>query len=236
MNREVSFMDCVQFEEIVHDLERPETEGFALRDSALAHAESCSHCARLMTDAESLDAALRELIRHDAGQRVSARVGIALMEEFRRRKAASSRRRMRWQIAALGAAAAVTLALGISLHHWIAPNPYITPVTNVGGNTLPSPVARPSATSTYAQDQDFESQAGDSEYATAFVPLPYADDPTAIDGGTVVRVILSRPALASLGVPVTDPGATDQVPADLLLSEDGSPQAIRLVSQTQVDE
>ena len=76
----------------------------------------------------------------------------------------------------------------------------------------------------------------DSEYATAFVPLPYADDPTAVDGGTVVRVILSRPALASLGLPVADMGATDQIPADLVLSEDGSPQAIRLVSQSQIDE
>ena len=42
MNEEVNHMDCAQFEEIVHDLERPGTEGFVLRDSALAHAESCN--------------------------------------------------------------------------------------------------------------------------------------------------------------------------------------------------
>ena len=54
-------MDCSQFQKIVHDLERPGTEGFALRESALAHAESCSQCAPLMTGAESLDAALRAL-------------------------------------------------------------------------------------------------------------------------------------------------------------------------------
>jgi hypothetical protein len=231
-------MDCVQFEEIVHDLERPETEGFALRDSALAHAESCSHCARLMTDAESLDSALREVARCEAGQQVSARLGAALMEEFRRQKARSSRRRVQRQIAALGTAAAVALALGFSLHHRIAPDPNIPLVANVAGKTLSPAVAPPVATSenSQVQDQNSGSQADDSEYATAFVPLPYADDPTVIDGGTVVRVVLSRPALASLGVPVTDPGATDQIPADLLLSEDGSPQAIRLVSQTRVDE
>src|ERR1700723_2236137 len=216
-------MDCVQFEEIVHDLERPETDGFALRDSALAHAESCSHCARLMTDAESLDAALREMARRGAGHQASAGVGAALMEEFRRQKARSSSGRMRRQIVALGIAATIALALGFSLHHRIARNPDIALGTKDAGGTPSSPVAPPVSVSASSQAQD-----QDSGYATAFVPLPYADDPTAADGGTVVRVILSRPALASLGVPVTDPGATDQIPADLLLSEDGSPQAIRL--------
>jgi hypothetical protein len=37
-------------------------------------------------------------------------------------------------------------------------------------------------------------------------------------------------------VPVTDPGATDEISADLLLSEDGAPQAIRLVSAATVEQ
>jgi hypothetical protein len=237
MNEEVNFMDCAQFEEIVHDLERPGTEGFALRDSALEHAESCGHCARLMTDAESLDAALRQVARREAGKRASPRVGTSLMEEFRRQRAASSRRRAQRQIAALGTAAALLLALGFSLYRRSTTNPNVAPVTDArktSSSPVISPVAAPA--NSQAQDQASESASDDSEYATAFVPLPYSDDPTAADGGTVVRVILSRPALASLGVPVTDPGATDQIPADLLLSEDGSPQAIRLVSQSQVDQ
>ena len=231
-------MDCAQFEEIVHDLERQGTEGFALRDSALEHAESCSHCARLMTDAESLDAALRQIARGEAGNQAPARVGTALTAEFRRQKMTSSRRRVRQQIAALAVAAVVLLVLGISLHRWTSPGPKIAPVANVAGNILSSPATSPAAppVNSQQQDQELANQAGDSEYATAFVPLPYADDPTAVDGGTVVRVILSRPALASLGVPITDPGSTDRIPADLLLSEDGSPQAIRLVSQARTDD
>ena len=238
MSEEVNFMDCAQFEEIVHDMERPGTEGFALRDSALAHAESCSDCARLMTDVESLDAGLREVARSEAGKQAPARVEIALMAEFRRQKTASSRRRVQRQIAALAVAAVVLLVLGFSLHHWNAPNPNVVPVANVTGNALTPPAISPLAAQSNSQQQDQESanQADDSEYATAFVPLPYADDPSAVDGGTVVRVILSRPALASLGVPITDPGATDRIPADLLLSEDGAPQAIRLVSQTRTDD
>ncbi len=230
-------MDCAQFEEIVHDLERQGTEGFALRDSALEHAESCSHCARLMTDAEALDAALRQIARGEAGNQASARVGTALTAEFRRQKMTLSRRRVQQQIAALAVAAVVLLVLGISLHRWTSPGPKIAPVANVAGNISSSPAISPVApANSEQQDQELADQTNDSEYATAFVPLPYADDPTAVDGGTVVRVILSRPALASLGVPVTDPGATDRIPADLLLSEDGSPQAIRLVSQTRTDD
>jgi hypothetical protein len=238
MIEEVNFMDCSQFEELVHDLERPGTEGFALRDIALEHAESCSHCARLMTDAESLDGALREIARSEAGKQAPVRVETALMAEFRRQKTVSSGRRVRRQIAALAAAAVVLLVLGLSLRRWAAPKPNVAPDANVAGDISSSPAHSPVVVPANSRQQDQESanQAGDSEYATAFVPLPYADDPTAADGGTVVRVILSRPALASLGVPITDPGATDRIPADLLLSEDGAPQAIRLVSQTRTDD
>ena len=71
---------------------------------------------------------------------------------------------------------------------------------------------------------------GNEEMADAFVQLPYADDPTAIQNGSVVRVVLSPAGLASLGLPVTAIGSGESVPADLLLSEDGTPQAVRLVS------
>jgi hypothetical protein len=235
MNEEAKLMNCAKFEKIVHDLERPGTEGFSLRESALAHAESCSQCAQLMTDTESLDAALRALSGRENRQQAPARVETALIAEFRRQKTAGSRRRVQRQIAALSAAAILLLALGFSLHYWPAQKSGTGPVA---AKTPSSPVVSPIAAPAGSQQQDEASEipAGDSESTTDFVPLPYADDQTAIDGGMVVRVVLSRPALASLGVPVTDPGATDQIPADLLLSQDGSPQAIRLVSQARLDD
>src|SRR5271170_2965396 len=145
MIEEVKFMVCAQFEELVHDLERPGTEGFALRDSALEHAESCSHCARLMTDAEALDAALREVARSEANNQAPARVGTALMGEFRRQKMVASRRRVQRQIAALAVAAVVLLVLGISLHRWTAPKPNVVPDANVTGNTSTLPTISPLA-------------------------------------------------------------------------------------------
>ncbi|MGH9747813.1 MAG: hypothetical protein ACRD59_17090, partial [Candidatus Acidiferrales bacterium] len=81
------------------------------------------------------------------------------------------------------------------------------------------------AAETTANDSD------DTELAQDFTPLPYADDPSMIEGGAVVRVVLSRSALASLGVSTANIENSEQIPADLVVSPDGTPEAIRLVSQ-----
>ncbi len=222
MSGEVNPMDCAEFEGIVHDIERPGTEGFALRDLALAHAESCSHCAQMMTELESLDAGLRSILYAAAAQQAPLHVEAALVAEFRRQKAGVAGRRARRQILALSAAAAVLLAAGISLHSWqvrqrVEDRP-ITRPTNTPALVLP-----PAPNSAYDIDSD------EAEYATSFTPLPYADDPSAIEDGAVVRVVMSRATLASFGLPVAAMEGDGPVRADLIVSADGTPQAIRLV-------
>ena len=235
-------MNCFQFEELFHDLDRPGTEGFTARESALAHAESCSRCARLLTQAESLDLSLKSLSARGNGERAPSHIEKVLREEFRRTRAVSSRRRVRWQIAALATAAAMLLALGLSLRD----HRKETAGTGDGSHVVPAQApgigasaARSDSSAADAGASEVavvENQAGDSESTTAFVPLPYADDSIAGEGGAIVRVVLSRPALASLGLPVTDMAATDRIPADIIVSEDGAPQAIRLVSQSNLDD
>jgi hypothetical protein len=220
-------MDCTQFEEIVHDIERPGTEGFALREGALAHAESCADCARLMTEVESLDTGLRAMAVAVAGWQAPGSVESALIAEFRRQKLASARWSVRRQIAALATAAAAFLALGFSLHHYLAGK-------NSSGTPIAIQVKAPISTTTgqiaAGQDAGNVIDADDSEYAS-FVPLPYADDPSALDDGTVVRVEMPRAALASFGLPVAAMESDGPVRADFIVSADGTPQAIRLVSQ-----
>lgn len=215
-------MDCAQFENIVHDIERPGTEGFALRDLALAHAESCSHCAQLMTETESLDAGLRVIMAAAATQTAPPGVEAALMAEFRRRHVIKARRRVQRQIAALGTAAAALLAVGFSLHHGSAHRD--TPPPQVAG-------VRASPTGATAPNSATELDADDSEYAGSFTPLPYADDPSALEDGAVIRVEMPRAALASFGLPVAAMESDGTVRADLIVSADGTPQAIRLVPQ-----
>jgi hypothetical protein len=74
-------------------------------------------------------------------------------------------------------------------------------------------------------------QADENEYAEEFVPVPYADDPGALEGGAIVRVTIPRSDLPSFGLPITESGGADRVSADLVISQDGTPQAIRLVSE-----
>jgi hypothetical protein len=225
-------MDCAQFEEIVHDLDRPGTQGLAVRDAALIHAESCDRCARLMTEAESLDFSLQLLGTRDVDLEAPPRVEAALLQEFRRHQMEASRKSIPWRLAALGAAAAVLLAFGLLLRREVNPVHRGSSTAQIALSKAVLPTAAPDAS---AGETD-QNQNDDSEYATAYVPLPGASDPATLEGGSIVRVVLSRSALLSLGLPVTDAGAGDRIPADLVLSEDGAPQAIRLVSQTDNDE
>jgi hypothetical protein len=226
MKDEANVMDCVEFKEVYHDLDRPGTSGFRFREHALAHAESCAGCGRLLTDGEALDFALRNLALHSAGREAPRRVEAALLREFQVWKLAGSRRRIHRQLAALGAAAAILLALGLGVRHRIASRP--AAATQRAANT--AKVAGADASGMAAGHEQAASEPDEDKYAREFVPVPYADDPAALEGGAIVRVILPRSALPSFGLPIIDGDGTDRVFADLLVSEDGTPQAIRLVS------
>jgi hypothetical protein len=162
------------------------------------------------------------LIQHNASREAPPRVEAALLREFQVSKLAGSRRRVHGQLAALGAAAAILLALGLGVQHGIALRPSAAPAQ--GANVAPDASATPAESAAASSQQD------EDEYATEFVPVPYADDPAALEGGAIVRVTLPRSALPSFGLPITESDGTDRVFADLLVSEDGTPQAIRLVS------
>jgi hypothetical protein len=237
MTKDWNNMDCAQFEEIIHELDRPETRGPELREAALIHAESCGRCAVLLTEAESLDFALVRIAGEADRSTAPARLEGTLLQEFRGAKAQTSRRRVERQVAAIGIAAALFLALGISLRHRTtlpaggeqsAVNIY---APRAGGAAAETPAnvqatnAAPSGTEATADDSD------GTELAQDFTPLPYADDPSMIEGGAVVRVVLSRTALASLGVSTDDIENSEQIPADIVVSPDGTPEAIRVVSQ-----
>jgi len=57
--------------------------------------------------------------------------------------------------------------------------------------------------------------------------------PAAAEDATVVRVQMQRAALGALGLPVSEEHAGDWIQVDLLVGDDGLPQAVRLPSTTQ---
>lgn len=249
-------MDCAQFEELLHDLDRPGTEAFARREAALTHAESCSRCAILVMQSESLDVALQALAKRESGRQASPLLAATLMEEFQRHKFASLGRRVKRQVAALGAAAAVLLAVGFWLHFSqsqtpptaineqptapapTAPSPApVTPSANVAQPAAPlAPVSQPAAPTSASANIQRASLQSESQNDAAFIRLPYSDDPGGLDNDTVVRVVLTPATLASFGLPVTGIGSNEPVQADLAVSEDGTPEAVRLVSETSANQ
>jgi hypothetical protein len=239
MKDEAKLMDCTQFKEIYHELDRLGTSGYRFRERALSHAEACPRCGVLLTEGEALDFALRNLAERSAGWQASPRVEANLLRVLQQAKLAGSRQRIRKQFAILGAAAAVLLALGIGVHQRITSGARTTTLdaANVAGSPAAGTTndAAVSGSATPGESASAASasanQADDSEYAEDFVPVPYADDPAASEGGAIVRVTLPRSELASFGLPITESEGTDRVSADLIVSQDGTPQAIRLVSQ-----
>jgi hypothetical protein len=232
-NGEIMRMDCSQFEEVQDDLDRPGTPGLALREAALAHAEGCSRCAQLMTDTEALDFSLQTLAMRDGDLQAPPRVEAALLQQLRLQKAAASGRKGQWRMAALAAAAVVLLALGFSVREVAIRDGKTNAAKSAADH---SALAAGSRARAVASVEVAENVPNDPQDATAFVSLPYAADPATLEGGTVVRVELSRSALALMGMPVADASATDRIRADIMLSEDGAPQAIRLVSSANLDQ
>jgi predicted anti-sigma-YlaC factor YlaD len=231
-------MDCAQFQEVLHELGRPESEGAVLCERALAHAETCSACAALLIEVESLDFSLREIAGETSELQAPRRLETLLLQEFRREKSAATSRRVRWQLAAIGIAAAVLLALGLTWHRQQLVTPNGAASTGVASTQTPNeqPATRTSdGDARAAETTAHAGESDDSEYATAYMPLPYAYDPSELEGGAVVRVVLPRAALASYGLPVEGMGVTDQVTADMVVSQDGTPQAIRLVAQSNTN-
>jgi hypothetical protein len=239
MKDQAKLMDCAQFKEIYHELDRPGTSGYRFRERALSHAEACSRCGALLTEDEALDFALRNLAERSAGWNASPRIEANLLCELQQVKLAGSRQRIRKQFAILGAAAAVLLALGIGVHQRITSGARTTSLDAVNGTGIPAAGTTTDAVAGGSRTPDESTsaasasanQADENEYAEEFVPVPYADDLAASEGGAIVRVTLPRSALASFGLPITESEGTDRVSADLIVSQDGTPQAIRLVSQ-----
>jgi hypothetical protein len=232
-------MNCIEFQEIVHELAHQETRNAAgPLDKARAvmarfHAETCQACAARLAEAQSLALALaaaaEDSEHFEPPARMEAPLIAAFREHHRSLERASHRQRqarLRWlEWSALAAAAAVLLAIGV--WNFSRPHPGITNVKS-GAATVPI-AAVPSNTPSSAQNPVPEETAQD--LTSDFVPVPYAEQLAPGDPGMIVRVQMQRGALESLGYPVDEVRAADVVQADLLVGEDGWPRAVRLVQQ-----
>ena len=234
-------MNCEQFESIGLDLDRESALDIAAaeRAAAIDHANTCAGCAALQEswrEARIELQALREMTS-DAG--APQRVEMRLRQEFFARTRAQKARRFAIASAWVLASAAMLL-VGMNWWNWHITNENISlGSTNTAANTNANssaaasnasnttPSSVPSYIDSYPTEAANESTlvaANDAEY---FTLLPGSMAQEAGDG-SVVRVRMQRGALGDLGLPVNEERANEWIQVDLLVGQDGQPQAVRL--------
>lgn len=69
----------------------------------------------------------------------------------------------------------------------------------------------------------------DGEITTDYIPLSYVSEATAMESGHVVRMMVSRSTLMSMGLPMNVERDKEMVKADVVVGDDGLARAIRFV-------
>jgi hypothetical protein len=223
-------MNCEKFHGLAQALARDEGLEVSTLEDALRHADSCESCDALLEEAELLSSDLRALAARHAADAAPVRVEKALLLAFRKRQdpGANASRLRRWSAAIAGVAAAIVLVTVL------AGRP--KPLSHPSGGATAKQLGLPDGSSglragapTAPQQAQQTASLDNEESADSFVPLSGTYDLASLNEDAIVRVVLSGEDLESLGLPVGDSG-DEQVVADLIVANDGTPQAIRVVS------
>ena len=207
-------MTCEEFALAALDLDLASDS--PAQQAARDHLRICAHCAALQAQWQTLRGELHVLGRETARAGSPARVEMRLRQEFR-----TKHKTMKTQRAAVAAtwalAAAAVLLVAFSWMHW----------RNERGQRI-AHSTRPAVHSTGAVDA---SELGETVVASNdsndFTLLP-GSMPSAAEDATVVHVQMQRAALGALGFAVNEEHAGDWIQVDLLVGDDGLPQAVRL--------
>ncbi len=216
-------MNCEQVEAIVLDLDRDGATDSLERAAALAHLSHCPRCAALQESWEAAREELRLLGEETLEARTPARVEMRLRQEFRTRHRTIVLRR--GGVVAAWALAAVAVLVGaVSSWNWQQARHRAAANQQLASrNAQPASeaAARNQATGNSADGLSTADDSGD------FTPLPGTtlDD---TDEAAILHVRMQRSSLGALGLPVNEERAGEWIQVDLLVGNDGLPQAVRL--------
>jgi len=210
-----SGMTCEEFALAALDLDLASDS--PAQQAARDHLRACSHCAALQAQWQALRSELRALGHETARAGAPARVEMRVRQEFR-----TKHKTMKTQRAAVAAtwalAAAAVLLVAFSWVHW----------RNERNARQFAQLNKPAVQSTGVLDA---SELGETMVASNdagdFTLLP-GSMPSATENATVVHVQMQRAALGALGFAVNEEHAGDWIQVDLLVGDDGLPQAVRL--------
>ena len=207
-------MTCDEFDTIGWDAQSNASLTDAERAAAAEHAVLCTRCAALWNSWEATRLELRSLAQLTTTAEAPARVEMRLRQQFRTQYRTPRVRRTAvvtaWTLAAagvlVGAASWVNWRVGQNRNVAVRPD---------------TRVLNPSSTAQSGAEPQSVSELSD------FTLLPGVL-PTDTDDAAILRVRLQRGALGALGLPVNEDRANEWIQVDLLVGNDGLPQAVRM--------
>lgn len=207
-------MNCEEFESIGLDAVSGKTT-LSERSAALEHAGKCAKCAALVDSWESARAELVVFAEATETAQAPARVQMRLLQELRAQKRPHEFYRRTGIITSWGLAAAALIIVAITWQNWRKGVQHPPQMKNDA--TLSASDASSSEQNSLVADED----------NGGFTLLPGALQ-IASDSDSIYQVRMQRASLSALGFPVSGEGAADWVNVDLLVSDDGTPQGVRL--------
>jgi hypothetical protein len=211
-------MTCDEFEAIGWDAQSNASLTDAQRAAVAEHAVSCTRCAALGNSWDATRLELRSLAQLTTTAAAPARVEMRLRQQFRTQYHAPKVRRTAvvtaWALAAaavfIGAASWINWRASQNRTAAVRPDPRVSQESSIGQDAVADP----------------QSVIADRELSD-FTWLP-GILPADTDDAAILRVRMQRGALGALGLPVNEDRANEWIQVDLLVGNDGLPQAVRL--------
>jgi predicted anti-sigma-YlaC factor YlaD len=208
----------------------PSAEAGPLQLAAREHLRNCPHCAALHENWQTLRDDLQVLGVASRELEAPSRVEMRLRQQFRIEHGPMRTRRTA-ATAAWALAAAAVLVGAVSWINWrhreassVADRQKVLTATeSAASNSPPAEVMAPAAME--LGDVVVAANLGDFALLPGAIPPSFAD-------ATVVRVQVQRSALTAFGLTVNEEHGSDWIQVDLLVGDDGVPQAVQLPQTT----
>jgi hypothetical protein len=214
-------MNCHEFWDLLPQ------KGHDITEEQAAHLAECPACTAQWGPHRALAAALHSMSDEWRTVEAQPRVETGLMAAFRLQTGSQVRRsfgRSWWTpVLAWASAAAATIALAMVLIRGYQPAPAKPGTVASPNRTMQPPVEMASVA--YADSDEDTSALGEG-----FVRLPNAPRIEPNEDYNVVRVEVPGSAMIEAGISLGEDRAADTVLADVALGSDGTPRAVRLVS------
>jgi len=219
-------MTCEEFERVGWNAERDATVSAEERAAAFAHATHCPVCAAMEDSWLAAKMELRGLAAVTEGAETPARVEMRLRQEFRARHR-SVRVRRGAMVLSWGLAGVAIIFSAITWVNWRNARHDLQVATSKNSQTSATEAGSGAQAPAISGDAGGSSEALIADSSGDFTPLPgsmFADS----DSASIVRVRMQRGSLTALGLPVNEEQAGEWIQVDLLVTDDGLPQGVRL--------